>query len=129
MDRMSRPREIPRAVDEVISARSGDAAASIARSFAVEALQRPVDLIEQRTKKVPTYFRVVYQGTTVAYVRPRHGAVRVEFAIPYGSWTGDVGFGIDGAFGPTYAIDLDAANNLPGALGMLDEAIRFAATP
>jgi hypothetical protein len=125
---MSRTRNIPRSVDELISVRSGDAAGHLARSFAVEALRRPVELVEHGTQKTPTYFRVVHHETTVAYVRPRRSSVRVEYAIPYGRWSGLVGFGFDGAFGPSYAIDVTDADGLPGALSMLDEAIKLAST-
>jgi len=126
---MTDTREVPQAVDAVIASRSGEPARAIARSFAVEAMRRPVDLVEHHTEtKAPTYFRVVYGEWTVAYVRPRSRSVRVEYAIPYGRWSGSVGFGFDGAFGPSYAIDITDVVGLPDALAMLDEAIRFATT-
>lgn len=124
---MSANEEISAPIDALIAARSGAGVAPVAKAFAVECLRRSLALEVQQTTKAPSYFRVVYDGMTVAYVRPRRGTVRIEFGIPY-KGRRDVGFGIDGAFGPTYALDLVDLGGIPGAIAMLDEAIRLAPT-
>jgi hypothetical protein len=121
-------KEIPSPVLKIIMTRASAETQPLAVAFATEALRRSVDLHEHKSDKAATYFRVVHTDTTVAYVRPRREAVRIECRIPYGRLPAGPGFGFDGAFGPSYAIDLNDKAELTSALRMLDEAIQLAAS-
>jgi hypothetical protein len=118
-------RDVPPQVLKVIAARSSAETQPLALAFGRAALSRDVQLIEHRSKRPPSYFRIVHAATTVAYVRPRRDAVRVECRIPFSRQRQlQHGVGYDGAFGPwSWCFDIADEAGIAGALELLDEAV------
>lgn len=117
-------RPVPPAVREVIAARASEVTEPFAVAFAEPALRRPVDLVSSATDS-PRYFRVVANGTTAAYVRPRKDHIMVEYRLPNDHWSYGWGFGFDGAFGPSIALRINGQTSFDVSMRLLDDALRM----
>jgi hypothetical protein len=118
-------RDVPPGILKVIAGRSSAETEPLALAFGSAALSRDVELAEHKSKSAPAYFRIVHAGTTVAYIRPRRDAVRVECRIPFSRQPQlQHGVGYDGAFGPwSWCFDITDEAGIAGALELLDEAV------
>jgi hypothetical protein len=98
-------------------------ARQLAVTFAQRAMHRPVELAAHVSKTSPRYFRVVAGGTSVAYARPRQANVFVEYRIPDRYPVPAGAFGVDGAFGPSVAVEVHDEDSLGVAIRLLDDAL------
>jgi hypothetical protein len=116
---------VPEKVLDVLDKRSGNTTVGdLAKAFAEQALRRDVELLAQ-SSPVARYFRVVWHGTTVAYVHPRATVVRVDYRLPVDHWSHGWGFSQDnprGGIGP----DIDGQVGFQVGMRLLDDAIRQA---
>ena len=94
-----------------------------ARAFAEQAMRRDVELLPQ-VSLTPRYFRVVWNGTTVAYVRPRKTEVLAEFRLSIEHWAYGWGVSRDSVYG--IGLKIDGQIPFGVATRLLDDAIREA---
>jgi len=119
------PAPIPDSIVELIERRSGNATVrDLATAFAEQASRRDVELVAHASKE-PRYFRVVWHGTTVAYVQPRPDEVRADYRLPYNHWSYGWGFGQDKGWGQI-GLAIKGQTAFDVSMRLLDDAIRRA---
>jgi hypothetical protein len=125
-DVKAEPGPVPSSITELIDRRSGNATVrELAAAFAEQALRRDVELVAHASQ-APRYFRVVWHGTTVAYVQPRPDEVRADYRLPYNHWAYGWGFGQDKGW-REIGLKIDGQTAFQVGMRLLDDAIRRAA--
>lgn len=118
------PGQVDEAIVAMIGRRAGSQAlAEIAVAFGEQATRREGVELQLHSNPDPRYYRVVWRGTTVAYVRPRKGEIRADFRLDVDHWAYGWGFSQDSASGGI-GLTMDGQMAFQVGLRLLDDAIQ-----